>query len=84
MYNLLKGKKGIINSYGEEAIYAKYDAIYPTDHNHFIIEKEKRYGIISLEDVIIKPLIFDGILYNPYTFHYLFLKKGSWQITQAH
>lgn len=82
--SFLKGKKGIINSYGEEAIYAKYDAIYPTDHNHFIIEKEKRYGIISLEDVIIKPLIFDGILYNPYTFHYLFLKKGSWQITQAH
>ncbi|WP_165571329.1 WG repeat-containing protein [Flavobacterium reichenbachii] len=60
--NTITNKKGVINSSGKYEIECKYDDISPSNSIYIVHEKEK-YGIITKNDSILKPLIYTSI-YN--------------------
>lgn len=58
--NTISNKKGLINSKGDYTIACKYDDI--RDHKSFFIIKDKsRFGLVTKNDSILKPVIYDGI-----------------------
>lgn len=58
--NTISNKKGLINSKGEYTIECKYDDI--RNHKSFFIVKDKsKFGLVTKNDAILKPIIYDGI-----------------------
>lgn len=58
--NTISNKKGLINSKGDYTIACKYDDI--SNYKSFFIVKDKsKFGLVTKNDSILKPVIYDGI-----------------------
>lgn len=58
--NTISNKKGLINSKGDYTIQCKYDDI--SNYKSFFIVKDKsKFGLVTKNDSILKPVIYDGI-----------------------
>ena len=58
--NIITNKKGVINSSGKYEIECKYDDISKSKSIYIIKDKEK-YGFITKNDSVLKPLIYNRI-----------------------
>lgn len=58
--NTATKKKGVINASGKYEIECKYDDIL-TEKLVYIVVNKLKYGLITPNDSILKPLIYDGI-----------------------
>lgn len=58
--NTITKKKGIINSSGHYEIQCKYDEISPSN-SIYIVSNNKKSGLITKKDSLLKPLIYDYI-----------------------
>lgn len=58
--NTITKKKGVINSSGQYEIECKYDEISPSA-SIYVVQNNKKSGIIDQKDAVLKPLIYDHI-----------------------
>lgn len=77
--NTLTRKKGVINSKGKYEIECKYDDIVPNQSTYIAVDKRK-YGLITKNDSVLKPFIYDGIYPVNYKEDNLFQNQFSARI----
>lgn len=58
--NTITHKKGVINFKGKYEIECKYDDIV-NNQSIFIVKDKSKYGLITKNDTVLKPLIYDAI-----------------------
>lgn len=80
----LNGKFGLINQNGKVIITHKYDGLEDTSNGYVIVRLGNKFGLTTLNGVNTIPLIYDVILYNNATNHYLVEEKKSWEFIYSH
>jgi len=58
--NTITKKKGVVNSSGQYKIECKYDEISPSN-SIYIVRNNEKSGLVSKNDSLLKPLIYDYI-----------------------
>jgi hypothetical protein len=50
-----------------------------TGNGYVVVQRQSKFGVLTLRGVSTIPMIYDGITYDPYRNEYLAVKKSGWQ-----
>lgn len=75
MYGLADASGIIINP--------RYDEIADCGNGYVIVERNGKFGVLTLRGVSTVPMIYDGLAFDGYHNHFLGVKKSLWQTFKA-
>lgn len=79
-YRLRQGPLlGLADESGTIVIHPRYDELSDTGNGYVIVRRQNRVGLVTVRGVSTIPMIYDGLIYDPYRDQYLAVKKSTWQ-----
>jgi hypothetical protein len=79
-YRLRQGTLlGLADESGTIVIHPRYDELSDTGNGYVIIRRQNKVGLVTVRGVSTIPMIYDGLIYDPYRDQYLAVKKSTWQ-----
>lgn len=76
--------KGLAGLEANILIYPKYDSINDLDNGFVIIGRNSKLGLLTLNGISTVPLIFEKIVYNPFSDNYMISQAPKWNSIQLH
>ncbi|MEX2230913.1 MAG: WG repeat-containing protein [Cyclobacteriaceae bacterium] len=70
---------GLADASGTIVIHPKYDEVTDTANGYAIVQRDGRFGLITLRGVSTIPLIYDGLTFDVHHNQYMGVKKSPWK-----
>jgi hypothetical protein len=77
---LQNGLWGLADGTGKMIINPKFDRVTDLNNGYVIIQREGKFGLLTLQGISTIPQIYDGLVYDPYHNQYIALKKAVWEV----
>lgn len=74
----INGQVGLADSSGKIIIQPRYHFLDDSANGFAIVERDDKYGVVTLQAVSTVPMVYDYISYDPYNGVFLSLKKSIW------
>jgi WG containing repeat len=71
-------KRGLADKKGNVLIEPRFDQLQPLSNAHVLVCSDGQWGVLTNDGLNVIPMIYDGLLYNETTHHYLAHKKSPW------
>jgi hypothetical protein len=73
---------GLAESSGKTVINPKYDHLNDLLNGYVIVERDGKFGLLTLQGLSTIPLLYDGLTYDRYHQRYIALRKSGWETVQ--
>jgi hypothetical protein len=73
------GLTGISDKNGNIILNPKYTSVQVVDKNYLIVERDGKFGVMTTTGLSTIPMIYDGLIYDPFHDQYLALQKAAWE-----
>lgn len=73
------GLWGLADTDGRLIINPKYDELTDLNNGYVIVARDKKFGVLTLQGISTIPLVYDGLVYDPFHSEYIAVKKASWE-----
>jgi hypothetical protein len=70
---------GVADASGSLIIRPKYDSIEDTGNGYVIVERNGKFGLLTLHGVSTIPMIYDGLTFDTHHNQFLAVKKSPWR-----
>jgi hypothetical protein len=73
-----EGLQGLADERGKLLINCKYNSIQDLNNGYLIVEKDKKYSLLTLQGISTIPMIYDFLCYDQFNDRYTALKRSGW------
>ena len=69
---------GLIAQDGREMVFPKYKSIEDLKNGYIVVQRRKKFGVCTNDGVIVIPIIYQQVKYDPYNKLYWLEEKPKW------
>ncbi len=77
------GLQGLADEVGKVILQPRYDRITDTGNGYVIVQRDGKYGVVTLHGISTIPLIYDSISYDHYRDQYAGIKRSTLRPLEA-